>query len=305
MHLYILRWNPNISSYKTEHHLDLITHIKKDEQPTDFNWSIYEYENLSKDDMFIVQQVGTKNDGIAMIGKFKNACYEDDSWRNDGSKLHYADMWIMDAFDCDNENPLPAKRYEELFPEIEWHGGHSGIIVEEDLDDKLITEIENDLIKANIWEKGELDKFMAWDFEKENAGKILMSVKNMYLKDKTKESFLNLVGCLLDSKVLIPMHVENDENDEKKCYPMILSNDDNESAYPIFSNEEQLEGHYEEPDCEVYEIPVTLAIEIIKEDKETKGLILDPFTTPFLIESELMELLLDIASQNESDDDSE
>ena len=57
MNLYILRWNPNISSYKTEDHQDLVSHIKNNEQPTDFNWSIREYENLAKDDMFIVQVV--------------------------------------------------------------------------------------------------------------------------------------------------------------------------------------------------------------------------------------------------------
>ena len=79
MNLFILRWNPNISSYKTKSHLELISHIRKNEQPVDFNWSIREHEKLAKGDMFILQQVGTENDGIAMIGKFKNTCYEDDS----------------------------------------------------------------------------------------------------------------------------------------------------------------------------------------------------------------------------------
>ena len=132
MNLYILRWNPNISSYKSEDFLELITHIKNNEQPSDFNWSIREHEKLCKGDMFILQQVGTDHDGIAMIGKFKDECYEEESWRKDGSTLFYADMWIMDAFDCDKENPLPASRYEKLFPEIEWHGGHSGIVVDEE-----------------------------------------------------------------------------------------------------------------------------------------------------------------------------
>lgn len=281
MHLYILRWNPNISSYKTENHLELISHIKNQEQPADFNWSIREYEELDKNDMFILQQVGTDNDGIAMIGKFKSACYENDSWRNDGSKLYYADMWIMDAFDCNSENPLPAKRYEQLFPEIEWHSGHSGVIVGEEKDDKVVNQIEDDLIKAGIWKEGELDRFMAWDFGKENAGKLLLSAKDLYMKEKTKDSFVNLVGCLMNSKVLMPMHVEKDEEGRDKCFPMIISNDAGETAYPIFSNEDQIGDNYQEDDCEVYDIQVPLAIEIIKEDKNTLGLILDPFTTPF------------------------
>lgn len=302
MNLYILRWNPNISSYKTEDHQDLVSHIKNNEQPTDFNWSIREYENLAKDDMFIVQQVGTDNDGIAMIGKFKDSCYESDSWRKDGTKLHYADMWIMDAFDCDKENPLPAKRYEKLFPEIKWHGGHSGVVVEEDLDDKLINEIEKDMIKAGLWKEGELDKFMSWNFDGEISGKILFSEKELYLKDQTKESFINFMTCLLNSKVLMPMHVEPDENGDKKCFPMILTTEDGDNVFPIFSTEQQLKNQYQDSDCEVYDISVTLAIEIIKEDTETKGLILDPFTAPFLIDKEIMKVLLEVAAQNEGDD---
>lgn len=100
MSIYILRWNPAISSYKKEHHKDLVLHMNKGEYPLDFNWSIKEWENLKEGDFFILQQVGTDNDGIAMIGKFKGPCYESVSWKKDGSKIHYADMWIMEAFDC-------------------------------------------------------------------------------------------------------------------------------------------------------------------------------------------------------------
>jgi len=299
MKLYILRWNPSISSYKKEEHLELITHIKNKEQPTDFNWSIREYENLKKGDMFILQQVGTDNDGIAMIGKFKDVCYEEESWSKDDSKLYYADMWIMDAFDCDSENPLSAKKYEKLFPEIKWHGGHSGVLVEEDLDDKLVDEIERDLIKAGIWKEGELDTFLTWDFEKETAGKYLMQAVQLYKKEQNKDSFVNMIGWLMDSKVLMPMHVEKDEEGKDKCFPMILSNDAGESAYPVFSNEEQIGDHYQEPDCEVYEIPVKLAVEIIQEDKNTKGLILDPFTTDFLIDMELCKLIMELEFKQE------
>lgn len=302
MNLFIIRWNPNISSYKKEDHLELINHIKNNEQPTVFNWSIREYEKLHKDDMFILQQVGTDNDGIAMIGRFKDDCYEDDSWKNDGSKLYYADMWIMDAFDCDNENPLPAKRYEELFPEIQWHGGHSGVVVEEDLDDKLVNQVEADLIKAGIWKESDLDDFMAWDFEKENNDKILLSAKEMYLKEKTQESFVNFVCCLKVSKVLMPMHVETDENGDDKCFPMLITNDIGESVFPIFSNEEQIDDGYKDDDCEFYEISVPLAAEIIKDDKDTVGIILDPFTNPFLIDRELADLISELKFADESEE---
>ena len=216
-------------------------------------------------------------------------------------------MWIMDAFDCNGKNPLPAKRYEKLFPQIEWHSGHSGVVADEDLDDKLITQIENDLIKARIWMDGELDNFMAWDFDKEDESEktFLIKAKEKYLKKDSKKNFINLIGCLMVSKVLMPMHVEKDEAGEEKFFPMLLSDNNEETAYPIFSNEEQLNGHYQEDDCEIYEIPISVAIEIIKDDNETLGLILDPFTKPFLIDKDIEELITQLENDYEKNEDSE
>ena len=42
MNTFILRWNPAISSYKMEIHLDLVSHVKKGEFPMEFDWSIRE-----------------------------------------------------------------------------------------------------------------------------------------------------------------------------------------------------------------------------------------------------------------------
>jgi len=48
MSLYILRWNPAVSSYKTEEHLEIIQHLKEHQHPSYFDWSVREYENLKK-----------------------------------------------------------------------------------------------------------------------------------------------------------------------------------------------------------------------------------------------------------------
>lgn len=164
MNTYILRWNPAVSSYKKESHLDLISQLKEGRIPTQFDWSVREWKNLKKNDFFILQQVGTENDGIAMIGKFAGECEEGDSWRRDGTRIHYAFLWIMDAFDCYKENVLPANRYEKLFPKIKWHGGSSGVLVEEKTAEKLVEQIKADLIKQKIWKEDSLENFMSHDF---------------------------------------------------------------------------------------------------------------------------------------------
>ena len=79
----------------------------------EFDWSIREWEQLKINDMFILLQVGTDNDGIAMIGKFCSEAYEDDSWRKDGKKIHYADMQLFDAFDLATDTAMRAENFEK------------------------------------------------------------------------------------------------------------------------------------------------------------------------------------------------
>ena len=51
MNTFILRWNPNISSYKMQEHLDMIPHIRKMEFPFHFDWSIYDWHKAKDGDM--------------------------------------------------------------------------------------------------------------------------------------------------------------------------------------------------------------------------------------------------------------
>ena len=48
-----------------------------------------------------------------------------------------------------------------------------------------------------------------------------------------------------------------------------------------------------------------MAIEIIKDDNETLGLILDPFTKPFLIDKDIEELITQLENDYEKNEDSE
>lgn len=91
-----------------------------------YNWSIREWQELHAGDAFVLLQVGTDNDGIAMIGKFISEPYEADSWRKDGSRIHYADIQVFYACDLDEKKFFRASYFESKFPAIKWHGGHSG-----------------------------------------------------------------------------------------------------------------------------------------------------------------------------------
>ncbi len=151
--LFILRWNPNKSSYKKDVHKDVVAHAKVYQFPKDFNWSIRDWKKVSAGDLFIMQQVGTDNDGIVMIGKIKGKCYEEQSWRNDGSVIHYADLLLFSAFDADEKNVISAEKYEKLFPEICWHHGYSGELLELNLANRLLSQINMDLMECGLWNR--------------------------------------------------------------------------------------------------------------------------------------------------------
>lgn len=141
MNTFILRWNPAFSSYKMENHLELVSHVKKGQFPVHFDWSVREGERLKVNDMFILLQVGTDSDGIAMIGKFCSEAYEDDSWRKNGKTVHYAAMQIFDAFDLSKEKKLRAENFEKAI-QINWHGGHSGELIKEEFAAALVNRIK-------------------------------------------------------------------------------------------------------------------------------------------------------------------
>ncbi|MBP5175163.1 MAG: hypothetical protein ILP07_04520 [Treponema sp.] len=141
MNTFILRWNPAISSYKMAEHKNVCRQIKEKE-PVLYNWSIREWQELHAGDAFVLLQVGTDNDGIAMIGKFISEPYEANSWRKDGSMIHYADIHVFYACDLDEKKFFRSAYFESKFPAIKWHGGHSGEKVSAQDSNRLITRID-------------------------------------------------------------------------------------------------------------------------------------------------------------------
>lgn len=142
MKLYILRWNPDISSWTYDRHEYLLQNIL-DNDFDGMNWSIYDFENLEEGDYWILQQVGTDKDGIAGFGTFVSEPYTSASWRKkDGTNLFYADLYFDCIIDCRKTNFLSAAELEKEFTEIEWHKGHSGVLIEDAaLVEKLILTI--------------------------------------------------------------------------------------------------------------------------------------------------------------------
>lgn len=145
MKLYILRWNPTFSmSY--DYFNSMMEYIKV-HPIDDFNWSIYDHEDLESGDMFILAQVGTGDkDGIAGFGLFNTDPYTAPNWKaNDGTNRFYADMSLhclishnyTEAYK-DYEPLFSAKELEEKFPDVDWHKGHAGVLIPKDTVEPLV-----------------------------------------------------------------------------------------------------------------------------------------------------------------------
>ena len=84
MNIFLLRWNPNVSSFKDETFRQMIADSR--EGPVAMDWSVREWEKLEAWDWAVLCRVGTDADGIVAIGRFDGRVEEADSWRKDGSK---------------------------------------------------------------------------------------------------------------------------------------------------------------------------------------------------------------------------
>ena len=146
MKLYILRWNPTFSMQYQN--FESMMEFLKNDSIDDFEWSIYDHEELEAGDMFILAQVGTgEEDGIAGFGIFNSEPYTAANWRDeDGTNRFYAEMTLHCLIDR-RKNPLfCAKELEEKFPAVDWHGGHSGVLIPEDTVEPLILHLMKNLL---------------------------------------------------------------------------------------------------------------------------------------------------------------
>ena len=148
MKLYILRWNPQISSYKTEDFQQRLKRIgRKGCCGLMMNWSIYEHKNLKPGDWFIFSRVGGNDDGIAGLGRFTSLPYPGDSWRRDGTQIMYADMVTLMLNDPTQSGMWKAEALETDFPENDWHGGHAGVPIAPDVAERLSIKLAKDLAR--------------------------------------------------------------------------------------------------------------------------------------------------------------
>lgn len=121
---YLLRWNPAISSFKSEFHDDA---VKKYDGNWCMDWSVFEWQDAHAGDSFYMLREGDGvNPGIYYRGYFDSEPYEDDDWRGSGQQRHYVDICCLDGRPMNEGAWITPEQLEESIPEINWRKGHSG-----------------------------------------------------------------------------------------------------------------------------------------------------------------------------------
>ena len=131
---YLMRWNPSISSFTKKDYEECIANMEHG--MFRINWSINEWEEARRGDIFYMMRIGDDKAGIVFDGQFISDPYPGDDWAGSTKRRMYVDMVCM--------NPtyeMPCVSLDELqkaIPDFEWSKGHSGVLLPSDIADKLI-----------------------------------------------------------------------------------------------------------------------------------------------------------------------
>ena len=162
MKCYILRWNPERNTFKQKDFEEFQTDFNNGEEYS-LRWEIEQWEEAEKGNLFILVQYNTVNEGIAMIGKFASDPYEIINPKN-GRTVHVVDLQILSIIDrSPNSKILVTFQLKKEFPEINWHEGINGELIDNFVADKLTLRINNELQARDIWDKWTFGEFMGME----------------------------------------------------------------------------------------------------------------------------------------------
>ena len=139
---YLMRWNPAISSFSESDYEKCLENMERG--MFRINWSIYEWEEARVGDMFYMMRVGDKKAGIVFSGIIASDPYVMDDWAGTTKRRLYVDLVCLNAV-APGEKPLiTLDMLQTAIPEINWAKGHSGVLLSENVAEKLIGLMDTD-----------------------------------------------------------------------------------------------------------------------------------------------------------------
>lgn len=136
-----MRWNPTISSFTEKDYEECVA--EKVHGMFFMNWSINEWEEARRGDMYYMMRVGDDKAGIVFYGQFITDPYPEDDWKGSTKRKMYVDMVCMELAELGTKPRLSLEKLQESIPAYEWSKGHSGVLMPDEVVDELI-ELRNE-----------------------------------------------------------------------------------------------------------------------------------------------------------------
>lgn len=137
---YLMRWNPSISSFTEKDFEDCLANLAHG--LFRMNWSIFEWEEARRGDIFYMMRVGDDKAGIVFNGQFTSDPYPDDDWAGSTKRRMYVDMVCARPAESGKEPIISLENLTDNIPEIDWAKGHSGVLLPDEIAVKLIELME-------------------------------------------------------------------------------------------------------------------------------------------------------------------
>lgn len=123
MSVVILKWNPGFSSYTMVRFLkDLEKCSLANNDVTGMNWSVWDYDQVRKGDIFYMLKVGYGQTGIVARGTITSDPYQDDDWSWRDRPTRYCDLDFDVMVNPDAYPILDSKSLSRAIPDFDWTG---------------------------------------------------------------------------------------------------------------------------------------------------------------------------------------
>ena len=132
---YLMRWNPSISSFLERDYEECFESMKNG--MFRLNWSIFEWEEARRGDLFYMMRVGDEKAGIVFNGQFISDPYPADDWAGSTKRRMYVDMVCTNPVEPGTKPRISFEKLQEEIPAFEWAKGHSGTLLPKDVEDAL------------------------------------------------------------------------------------------------------------------------------------------------------------------------
>ena len=144
----IFKWNPAFSSYSMMHYLEDMYRLRE-EDCFDYNWSVWNWQEIHKGDRFYMVKVGLYGQtGIVASGEITSEPYKGEDWSGKGRETYYVDFLPDVLLNPDALPILTCRELEQAIPDFEWARGHSGLVLT-DLQAQKLEEVWAAFLEKN------------------------------------------------------------------------------------------------------------------------------------------------------------